>query len=487
MKTTDFLQVALANQKRCRTGLRKLWSDWSKCEIKHGISTQRSEPTTFIHVPESACVSTVWRDVATRSSMTSNINKFLEPREISLDEASWSSALRRCSDRIGADSIRPSHLSVAVDALPSSSSSGYPFKVRRGHVRDLIFKEASKLSFDISRDRARVYPCFSASRRVIRERGINKPRLVWAYPAAVSALENKYCDAISSKIKTSLWHGNSMTWMSEGKWFTRFSNRGNITLSIDYSSFDSTVPSFVIRAAFRLLRQWFTLSAREEHELDFLISYFIHTPIVMYSETVQKHRGIPSGSCFTSIIGTLCNMLICEYVCHRIGSTILPSSLWLGDDSNLKISTYDGCKSEVLQKFSTASRELGLDVSEVKSKAYFPHDPIFSSFLSRDVQTAYPQLLFDYEKFVHQIFLPEDPDKNPSDALNRLVGLAYAYGHNHTAYGLLSRCFSSVGSVFQPSPGIRRKYEKMLNITFDDTSWVFPNFESVHSMYYGYA
>jgi hypothetical protein len=89
-------------------------------------------------------------------------------------------------------------------------------------------------------------------------------------------------------------------------------------VSIDYSSYDQTVPARVIHDVFDdIIKPMFDESYWDE--LKFIEFNFIHTKMLLPKDMyVVKHRGIPSGSMFTQIIGSLCNALIgLTYLCSK--------------------------------------------------------------------------------------------------------------------------------------------------------------------------
>lgn len=88
----------------------------------------------------------------------------------------------------------------------------------------------------------------------------------------------------------------------------------NYWTSLDYSSYDQTIPSWLITDAFNIIRSWF----QDMNELDdgvwnIMVHDFIHKTFVgKGGVTTHCHDGVPSGSMFTQIIGTLCNEIMIE-------------------------------------------------------------------------------------------------------------------------------------------------------------------------------
>jgi hypothetical protein len=408
------------------------------------------------------------------------------------------------SGLVGHDCLVPADSRTALESLPGSSSAGYPYLAPRGKVFDDVIRDVKSLRKAIYKDKAKVFPCMGASRRSIQEIPYNKPRLVWAYPGAVSAIEAKFTSVLEDWIGDFKQHGKHIQWMDNFKWFEKLFNPHPNTMyvSLDFKGFDASVPAFIVRDAFHLLRQLFELTEKEQKEWDFVVDYFIHTPLMLYGDVYQKHRGIPSGSCFTSIIGTLVNMLVCHYLCDVHGyEIVLEGSYWLGDDSRFRV--YDfrtGNVRIVGNNLVTTASTIGMEIHPDKSSLILSHggglDTIeetfnYGSFLSREIHFLYPQLRFNATKVVAQAFIPEHPDKSYHATLDRLIGLCYAFGFHWPTYVKLKSLYEHVCFNFGARPGfdprIVTPYFRMLNTEFKRSDWVFPSFEKLHTLYFGYS
>jgi len=81
-------------------------------------------------------------------------------------------------------------------------------------------------------------------------------------------------------------------------------------MQVDFSEYDRTVPRSVIGLAFDLIRSLFA-DALTHSILDYIQMHFVHSVIVLESgQVLRKHGGIPSGSGFTSLIGSICHVII---------------------------------------------------------------------------------------------------------------------------------------------------------------------------------
>lgn len=80
-------------------------------------------------------------------------------------------------------------------------------------------------------------------------------------------------------------------------------------LSLDFSKFDQTVPDWLIHQCFNIIRKFF--EKKYYNELDWIEYEFINTTIAIPGHGIlQKHKGIPSGSNFTQIVGSMANFIM---------------------------------------------------------------------------------------------------------------------------------------------------------------------------------
>lgn len=108
----------------------------------------------------------------------------------------------------------------------------------------------------------------------------------------------------------------------------------NYWYCIDYSSFDQTISNWLIYDAFDIVKSSFTLSPREEQIFDQIVKNFIYKEFIQVDGShVHSSKGIPSGSRFTQIIGSLCNYLMIKTYFNRMQDCGLKSSVTMGDDN----------------------------------------------------------------------------------------------------------------------------------------------------------
>lgn len=116
-------------------------------------------------------------------------------------------------------------------------------------------------------------------------------------------------------------------------------NRYPYWLSLDYSKFDQTIPGWLIADAFDIMKGWFNPSQMRQYEMywNAMVNDFIHKAFVNNEgDLVFAHDGVPSGSMFTQLIDTLCNLImLVTYEEHmlRLGVDLKLQCVICGDDN----------------------------------------------------------------------------------------------------------------------------------------------------------
>lgn len=107
----------------------------------------------------------------------------------------------------------------------------------------------------------------------------------------------------------------------DSKEFYAWAQRFDYFIEADYSKFDSSIRPDLIKYAFDVLKELYSnMTELDQKVYNYLIHNFVHS-IIDYGDgrTVQKDTGIPSGSGFTSIIGSICNYVMVHHVMAKIG------------------------------------------------------------------------------------------------------------------------------------------------------------------------
>lgn len=149
--------------------------------------------------------------------------------------------------------------------------------------------------------------------------------------------------------------------------------------SIDFSHYDSTVSSWLIEDAFKVVRSAFgKLSVEQERLFDIMVHDFIHKTFILNEGCLRVHRGVPSGSMWTQIIDSIVNVLVSGtyfIAIHKEAEFIA-----MGDD-NLITTNYETSISNLA---SYIMKNFGLIVKvEAKSKMGSTKSREGVKFLSR--------------------------------------------------------------------------------------------------------
>lgn len=111
--------------------------------------------------------------------------------------------------------------------------------------------------------------------------------------------------------------GKNMEQLQQTLQSYRYDRRFGHWDSLDYSSYDQSLPGWFINDAFKIVKTWFQLSEYESKLFDVIVGDFIHKGLVADEKgnIVRIHDGVESGSMFTQIIDTLCNFIMMTHFC----------------------------------------------------------------------------------------------------------------------------------------------------------------------------
>jgi hypothetical protein len=105
----------------------------------------------------------------------------------------------------------------------------------------------------------------------------------------------------------------------------------NYYLSLDYSSFDQSLSDWLIEDAFSLLFDAFM--TRDARICDIIVNDFIHKAFVSGDGVIYSDKGVPSGSMFTQIIDSICNILMIKT--YLLSKGLKGHMIVMGDDNLL--------------------------------------------------------------------------------------------------------------------------------------------------------
>lgn len=213
--------------------------------------------------------------------------------------------------------------------IKRNTSAGYPYK---GKLKGEVYNEAFEDAVSVSNNEKDPYPCTAFVRTQGRKKpdGPPKVRLVWGYPLEMIILESRYAipilDHIQTHVVTSALGRRKVQLATQLECLRTYP----VIYKADWSKFDATVPTQIIAQCFEILRPLFSES---EGDYDIIKRYFCTCGIISPTGEVitRRRKGIPSGSFFTSIIGTMVNEFVTTYLFLRQG--VKWDGMYLGDDS----------------------------------------------------------------------------------------------------------------------------------------------------------
>lgn len=136
-------------------------------------------------------------------------------------------------------------------------------------------------------------------------------------------------------------------------------------ISLDYSAYDTSIPSWLIRDAFKVIEVCFSNLANWQRDLLWVLcNDFINKNIVTPDGIIYATHGNPSGSGFTTIVNTICNEIMTETWCERYGIKNVRYNI-TGDDNLIFLNE----KVDLDEIASYLTRNFGVRVNGDKSSA----------------------------------------------------------------------------------------------------------------------
>lgn len=164
----------------------------------------------------------------------------------------------------------------------------------------------------------------------------------------------------------------------------------NVWVKGDFSSFDGSVCGPLIMYAFDVIRCAYGMTrggaSNDELLLDYLELEFIHTSFVGPDGRVHiTCGGIPSGSGFTSIIGSICNAIVLRHgLAHCVNKRFAESSAICvyGDDNNMGLNSSEGTVSKRVQWAQEIVGDLSGYVKDTYGMVLSPDDTKVCPYLT---------------------------------------------------------------------------------------------------------
>jgi len=137
-----------------------------------------------------------------------------------------------------------------------------------------------------------------------------KDRMVEGVDGGTGLIEAKFGSPVYELLKRSCSSYAGGKSPEEQRWLIRQWRRNKNWLSTDFSKFDMHLPAWLIFECFNILKEKY-FSKEYWIEIDWVAYNFVNTVMITAEGTiVRKNKGIPSGSYFTQIVGTMANLLM---------------------------------------------------------------------------------------------------------------------------------------------------------------------------------
>jgi hypothetical protein len=277
--------------------------------------------------------------------------------------------------------------------------------------------------------RIQIPPCMAGERGAMSTREDPKSRLVWVYPAEMLVLEGQYAPTLYdeyAKLPNSPMLAGKSAQRLYTEWIANHKD-GETLIGLDFSKFDSTVPAWLIRAAFDILHdqiEWETWNGERVAPAErtkwnniwqAVVWYFINTPILLPNGRMfRKYRGVPSGSWFTQLIDSVVNYIVVEYI-TSLQHVEAKGLRVLGDDSGFRSST--GFSLEQASKDASSTLAMNLK----PEKCELTKDPSEFKLLGTTYRMGHQHRAT--EEWFRLALYPENIPPDIETSMSRLVGL----------------------------------------------------------------
>jgi hypothetical protein len=201
-------------------------------------------------------------------------------------------------------------------------------------------------------------------------------RAIWAVDAEESVLSQVFTKPLYELLDGDVRTNNIMIGFNKVRdslnLRDNFIEQHDCLMEFDYSKFDTRLPGSLISFCFDIISEMFDLDGPARRLLQYLKRNFIHSKIIGPDGYVyQKDGGIPSGSGFTSIIGSIANYVMVKTLFKTLGYTDdMYDILVYGDDVLVGLKNYVGFKPFKLTKYVRhfLANEFGCEIKEDEIK-----------------------------------------------------------------------------------------------------------------------
>lgn len=249
----------------------------------------------------------------------------------------------------GSGNLRPCSTTTSKNSMKRSTNSGLPELVSK---RTIIDRESENNDgYD--------WPCVMFTRT--QEGG--KTRTVWGYPYACLLREGMYFLPIFEQLK-------------EVQYFSAYKGPDHVDLAIsellytkgakdetiyceDFERFDQTITQELVLTAFAIIQSYFQNGTQILDDIFEISQKFLNIGIATPDGVYEGTHGIPSGSWFTSVVGSLVHLCAQYAVENNLDST---RNQVMGDDGVIVLP-----KSISKKDLSDVYASLNLEFNEEKT------------------------------------------------------------------------------------------------------------------------
>lgn len=199
-----------------------------------------------------------------------------------------------------------------------------------------------------------------------------------------------------------------------------------IGIGVDFKSFDTTPQPWLIDDAFNILSENIEFTDNEGRESwEFSKEFFIDTPVIMPDGRMWlKKLGIPSGSNFTQLIGSVINHIIITFIQIKVWNQAFMTTV-LGDDSAFGI-PYE-CGWPDVDKISAVAREMDFILHPQKVVVATRSDQMeFLGYVARGLRVDR-----DTAKMLRLALYTQYPIASPDESISRMKSLLVDSGMNN--------------------------------------------------------
>lgn len=250
---------------------------------------------------------------------------------------------------------------VVENHLHHDKFAGAPYFTRNSFCLDAGTQRARRLASGESG-----FDPYLVGRRVQPGSSGPKTRLVWMAPIATTIVASRFSKPVSKRLARRRPFAYGLRQWDKIALVEGFRSKYRYVYSLDFSGFDASIPAHIIDDAFGLLSTYLDMTEEETVLFKRIQNDFIHSQLLTPDGKIyQVHKGVPSGNPFTSLIDSVVNLIVTQYMWLRITGNMVPgdSVLILGDDVII-------ARDEriPMSKLAGAAAELGFTLSVEKSE-----------------------------------------------------------------------------------------------------------------------